>query len=128
MQAVTETLHGVEVTDPYWWMEAGGQELTDWMKSQDDYTRALLEQVPGPAQLLAELRAMNTDATTTHVERRTILEQACRSHGIVAVYLFGSRADDGSRVLAGGGAEGVGSDLDVGLLFSTADPDELRVR
>ena len=38
------------------------------------------------------------------------------------MYLFGSRADDGFRVLSGGGAAAAGSDLDIGLLFASAAP------
>ncbi|HEY0783470.1 MAG TPA: nucleotidyltransferase domain-containing protein [Thermoanaerobaculia bacterium] len=40
---------------------------------------------------------------------------------MLAVYLFGSRADDGLRVLAGGEVDGAGSDLDVGVIG--LDPD-----
>jgi len=49
------------------------------------------------------------------------------SHGVEAVYLFGSRADDGVRVLAGGIVEATGSDLDVGLLFASAATDTDRL-
>jgi predicted nucleotidyltransferase len=37
---------------------------------------------------------------------------------VAAVYLFGSRADDGQRVLAGDPVPAAGSDLDVGVLFT----------
>jgi prolyl oligopeptidase len=70
VRPVTETLHGVTLTDPYRWMEDGGEELTDWMKAQDAYTRRVLERIPGRQELLAELRALNTDGTTVaHVRR-----------------------------------------------------------
>jgi predicted nucleotidyltransferase len=46
------------------------------------------------------------------------LDAACRAYGVLAVYLFGSRADDGRDLLAGTRSpEAAGSDLDVGLLF-----------
>jgi predicted nucleotidyltransferase len=48
------------------------------------------------------------------------LEKLCRDSGILAVYLFGSRANDGLRLLAGEEVPADGSDLDVGLVF--ADP------
>jgi predicted nucleotidyltransferase len=45
------------------------------------------------------------------------LERLCRELGLLAVYLFGSRADDGLRRLAGEEVAGEGSDLDVGVVF-----------
>jgi predicted nucleotidyltransferase len=59
-------------------------------------------------------------------DRRTSLQRVCALHSVEAVYLFGSRAQDGCRLLAGGGADAAGSDLDVGLLLAAAiDPDRL---
>ncbi|MGD8328295.1 MAG: hypothetical protein PVJ49_02585 [Acidobacteriota bacterium] len=53
--------------------------------------------------------------------RRKQLELICRDHGLVAVYLFGSRSEDGIEYL-GGTEPGEGrSDLDVGVVFR--DPD-----
>ena len=45
------------------------------------------------------------------------LADACRLHGVSALYLFGSRADDGRRILGGEPVDGRGSDLDVGVFF-----------
>jgi hypothetical protein len=82
VRPVTETLHGVTLTDPYRWMEDGGQEFTDWMKAQDAHTRRLLERIPGRQKLLAELRALNTDATTvTHVRRSAGVHPRLRTGG-----------------------------------------------
>lgn len=50
------------------------------------------------------------------------LNQACRRFGVDAAYLFGSRADDGARVLAGEAVDGHGSDLDVGVYFVPEGP------
>ena len=55
VRPVTDTLHGVAVTDLYRWMEDGGQEFTDWLKAQDAYTRAILERIPGREKIAAEL-------------------------------------------------------------------------
>jgi predicted nucleotidyltransferase len=52
------------------------------------------------------------------MDRRGTLARACARHGVAAVYLFGSRADDGLAVLDGAERSGSGSDLDVGLLFA----------
>ena len=45
------------------------------------------------------------------------MTRTCAEHGIAAVYLFGSRADDGLAVLDGAERSGSGSDVDIGLLF-----------
>jgi prolyl oligopeptidase len=70
VRPVTDTLHGVAVTDPYRWMEDAGQELTEWLRAQDAYTRSVLERVPGRDRLLAELRALTTDAAVVSQARR----------------------------------------------------------
>jgi len=46
---------------------------------------------------------------------------------VLAVYVFGSRADDGLRVLEGAAVDPSGSDLDVGVIFndSALAPDRL---
>lgn len=49
--------------------------------------------------------------------RRETLEKLCCDSGILAVYLFGSRADDGLRLLAGEEVAAAGSDLDIGIVF-----------
>jgi prolyl oligopeptidase len=61
VRPVTDTLHGVAVTDPDRWMEDGGQEFTDWLKAQDAYTRVILERIPGREKIVAELRALATE-------------------------------------------------------------------
>ena len=45
------------------------------------------------------------------------MDEACRRHGVLILYLFGSRADDGRRMLADERVEKQGSDLDVGVVF-----------
>jgi predicted nucleotidyltransferase len=52
------------------------------------------------------------------VGRIANLEATCREHGLLAVYLFGSRADDGLAVLRGAAVAREGSDLDVGVVFT----------
>jgi predicted nucleotidyltransferase len=46
------------------------------------------------------------------------LDYTCGIHGVDALYLFGSRAEDGRRVLDGEMVDGQGSDLDVGVYFA----------
>jgi len=49
--------------------------------------------------------------------RRGQLKAACEKHGVLAAYLFGSRADDGLALLDGLAVAAAGSDLDVGVVF-----------
>ena len=51
------------------------------------------------------------------------LEPICREFGVLSVYLFGSRADDGLRVLRGEQVAASGSDLDVGVFFVSPQVD-----
>jgi prolyl oligopeptidase len=47
-QDVVETLHGIEIHDPYRWLEdASRPEVQDWMKAQNAYARSHLAQLPG---------------------------------------------------------------------------------
>jgi prolyl oligopeptidase len=42
-----DTLHGVEVTDPYRWLEdANSAEVTEWVEKQNAYTRSVLDKLP----------------------------------------------------------------------------------
>jgi prolyl oligopeptidase len=51
---VVETLHGVEVADPYRWLEdVDGEGVRDWMKAQNALTRSHLEGLPGRDALRA---------------------------------------------------------------------------
>jgi prolyl oligopeptidase len=56
---VTETLHGVSITDPYRWLEdQNSPETRAWLGAQNAYTRAYLDKIPGRDKLkqrLAEL-------------------------------------------------------------------------
>jgi len=53
------------------------------------------------------------------------LERICREYDLLAVYLFGSRADEGLRRLEGEEVSREGSDLDVGIVFRRIDFDVL---
>src|SRR5579864_1116033 len=52
VEPVTEVLHGVEVTDPYRWLEDQSSARTRaWIEEQTAYTRAYLEAIPGREQV-----------------------------------------------------------------------------
>jgi predicted nucleotidyltransferase len=58
---------------------------------------------------------------------RADLEHLGERFGLAAVYLFGSRADDGLRLLRGEPVAREGSDLDVGVVFLDPGFDPRRL-
>lgn len=59
--------------------------------------------------------------------RREMLERVCAEYGILAVYAFGSRADDGPRILRGEAVDAKGSDIDIGVVFERHDFEVARL-
>src|SRR5208282_3098981 len=58
-EPVTEVLHGVEVTDPYRWLEDQNSPRTRaWLKEQTAYTRAYLDAIPGREQIRERVREL----------------------------------------------------------------------
>jgi prolyl oligopeptidase len=56
---ITETIHGVEVADPYRWLEdADAPEVQAWMTAQDDLARGQLERLPERARFAARLHEL----------------------------------------------------------------------
>jgi prolyl oligopeptidase len=64
---VKETLHGVEIVDPYRWLEEkDSPETRKWLAEQDKYTRAILDPLPGREVLrkrLSELMKIDSKGT-----------------------------------------------------------------
>jgi len=62
---VTNDYFGIEIIDPYRWMEdVGSTELRDWMKVQSDYARGRLDDFPVRKQMLQELRQLDSALDT----------------------------------------------------------------
>ena len=60
VRPVTETLHGVAVTDRYRWMETPADpEWTHYLKGQNDYARAVLAKIPGRDALAEKIEAVS---------------------------------------------------------------------
>jgi prolyl oligopeptidase len=64
VRPVTDTYFGTPVVDPYRYFEdLGSPDVQAWMKAQANYTRGLLDTIPGREALLARIQALaNTDA------------------------------------------------------------------
>src|ERR1044071_8710385 len=57
--AIKDVLHGVEVRDPYRWLEnVKTAEVKEWMKSQDALARSELKQLPGRDAIAERLRKL----------------------------------------------------------------------
>ncbi len=57
---VVDTLHGVEIADPYRWLEdASSAETQAWMKGYADFTADYLKQLPGRAVLATRLKELS---------------------------------------------------------------------
>ncbi len=68
---VTETVHGVEITDPYRWLEDQDSfETRAWLNLQMEYTHQVLAEYGGKADIKDRLSAMmKVDASTVPAER-----------------------------------------------------------
>jgi prolyl oligopeptidase len=59
VEPVTETLHGVEVTDPYRWLEDQNSPRTRaWLEEQTAYTRKYFDAIPGREQIRERVREL----------------------------------------------------------------------
>lgn len=56
---VVETLHGIEIRDPYRWLEDAVSDATrEWTRAQDAQARAHLDRLPGRARITERLREL----------------------------------------------------------------------
>ncbi len=56
---VVEKLHGVEITDPYRWLEdAKSDDTKEWTAKQNAYTRSVLDKLPGRDKIHERLSAL----------------------------------------------------------------------
>ena len=60
-EGVVEKIHGVDVADPYRWLENGkDSEVVAWADAQDAHTRAALENFPRRAEIRARIEVLNS--------------------------------------------------------------------
>jgi prolyl oligopeptidase len=58
-EPVTDILHGVQITDPYRWLEDQNSPRTrHWLEDQTAYTRAYLDAIPGREQIKERVREL----------------------------------------------------------------------
>ena len=60
VREVRETLHGVEVVDPYRWLEdVGSPDAQAYFRAEDEYARHELHRIPGRAALAERIRELS---------------------------------------------------------------------
>ena len=70
IDGVTDTLHGVTVTDPYRWLEDQESPQTRaWLRAQTDYARAYLDSIPGRERIRARVRELLDVETYDSVQK-----------------------------------------------------------
>ena len=71
---VSDSYHGVTVTEAYRWLENfDDPEVLAWNAAQNRYSRALLDAVAGRAPIEARLRTLYTATSSEHYELKTRL-------------------------------------------------------
>jgi len=56
---VVDRLHGVEVSDPYRWLEEGNSKaVQEWTEQQNAHTKAVLDKLPGRAEIEKRLNTL----------------------------------------------------------------------
>jgi prolyl oligopeptidase len=71
VEPVKDTYFGETLTDPYRWME--NDKDADWLpflKGQNDHARAVLERIPGRAELLRRIQQLSGDTVATREVQR----------------------------------------------------------
>ena len=95
--AVVEVIHGVEIADPYRWLEdARDPEVEAWMRAQDEHARARLTGLPrrdAIAGRLAEL--LDIDAVSAPYHRGGNYFYTRRHRGLQKPIYYMRRGDDG---------------------------------
>ena len=67
VENVVETVHGTSVSDPYRWMESGGDELTSWIEAQRRRARAELDALPMRQSLLEAINVADRGVTRVSI-------------------------------------------------------------
>ena len=106
---VVDDYFGTKVTDPYRWMEdMKSSEFQTWMKAENDYTRSIIDSVPGRKKLLSAIAEYdNSRATVIDLQKLADGSASARkTHGRGsrggAIRSPRSRASAGQRQVDGG--------------------------
>jgi len=91
VDAVVDRLHGVDVRDPYRWLEDPSKPAVQvWMTAQDDYARARLARLPGRDAIAARLHDLlyfDNVRSPVHRGGRLFVERKLRDQEKWVVYV-----------------------------------------
>ena len=112
VDAVTEVLHDVRVTDPYRWLEDQDSPGTrDWLDAQDMYGRSYLDSIPGRDRIrdrVRELLDVETHDSIQKVGRRYFFRKRQPGQEQFCIY-FREGADGPDQLLLDPVERGTGS-------------------
>lgn len=88
---VKEILHGVEVVDPYRWLEdQWSQETRAWIDAQNEYAHSFIDSLPGREKLKQRItELMRTDRISMPIERngRYFLSKRAANQDLYVIYM-----------------------------------------
>ena len=91
IEAVTEVLHGVSVTDPYRWLEDQESPRTrDWLRAQKQYARSYLDSIPGRDGIRERIRELLDVETYDSIQKigpRYFFRKRVRGQEQACIYL-----------------------------------------
>jgi prolyl oligopeptidase len=91
VQPVTDTLHGVAITDPYRWLEdQQAPQTRAWIDKQNSYTDAVLGNLPDKARFAERIRSLlSADQVSTPVVRngRYFFTKRAAGQDLFAIYM-----------------------------------------
>ena len=65
VRPVVDDYFGTKITDPYRWMEdMKSPEFQAWMKAQNDYTRVIIDSIPGRQKLVESIMGYDNARTS----------------------------------------------------------------
>src|ERR1700730_8784171 len=98
VRAVKENFFGMEISDPYRWLEdLKSPEVSSWMHAQNDYTRAVLERIPNREKLRARI---------TELDDAGVRVVSLQSFGGRLFYLKQSAGEDNRKLYVRDGSAG----------------------
>jgi prolyl oligopeptidase len=71
---VTSTYYGTRVVDPYRYLETlDDPEVKFWMKSETEYTQAILNSLPGPAKTMGRPPSIDNTIPSSQLKSAVLI-------------------------------------------------------